>query len=52
MIDDAFKLTLDKIFGLKSKYVTFRVDGYDDNDNLWENLEKWAVAIKFNFEMN
>ena len=44
MIDDAFKLTIDKIFFLnnsnieKMKEKPYKVDGYLDNENMWELL--------------
>ena len=52
MIDDLFRLTIDKIYKTKFdenvlkyekkgeiKYVSpFKVDGYDDDENLWENI--------------
>ena len=54
MIDDLFRLTIDKIFQTKfdenvfeikkngeKKYVSpFKVTGYDDDENLWENIGK------------
>jgi hypothetical protein len=38
MLDDAFKLTLDKIFPCPTHLNTFEVDGYKSNENLWEPL--------------
>ena len=44
MLDDAFKLTIDKIFILnksnieKMKENPYKVDGYLDNENMWELL--------------
>ena len=44
MIDDAFKLTIDKVFFLsksnleKMKEKPYRVDGYTDDENMWELL--------------
>ena len=44
LIDDAFKLTIDKIFPLSKKNLenmkknVFKVDGYDDNENMFEFL--------------
>ena len=44
MLDDAFKLTIDKIFFLnksnieKMKEKPYKVDGYLDNENMWELL--------------
>ena len=44
MLDDAFKLTIDKIFFLnktntdKMKEKPYKVDGYSDQENMWELL--------------
>ena len=44
MVDDAFKLTIDKIFFInknnieKMKEKPYKVEGYDDNENMWEFL--------------
>ena len=44
LIDDAFKLTIDKVFLIsnnnleKMKKNPFKVGGYDDDENLWEFL--------------
>ena len=41
MIDDAFRLTIDKIFGrddIKKDISQFKVDGYNDNENMWQNI--------------
>ena len=44
MIDDAFKITIDKVFLLNEKNVEkmkenpYKVSGYDDNENMWELL--------------
>ena len=44
MIDDAFKLTIDKVFFLNEKNINkmkenpYKVNGYDDNENMWELL--------------
>ena len=44
MIDDAFKLTIDKVFFLsksnleKMKEKPYKVDGYTDDENMWELL--------------
>ena len=44
MIDDAFKLTIDEVFILNEENrremnkKPFPVDGYDNNENLWELL--------------
>lgn len=41
MLDDAFKLTLDRLFPKKNKIdrKTFKVEGYQDEVNMWESLE-------------
>ena len=44
MIDDAFKLTIDKVFLLNKKNLEkmkenpYKVSGYDDQENMWELL--------------
>ena len=44
MLDDAFKLTIDQVFFLnksnveKMKEKPFKVDGYSDDENMWELL--------------
>ena len=41
MIDDAFRLTIDKVFERNdtNKDVSpFKVDGYNDNENMWQNI--------------
>jgi len=40
MIDDMFKLTIDKIFNCKFKddLEEFHVDGHDNDVNMWELL--------------
>jgi len=40
MIDDMFKLTIDKIFNCKPKedLEEFHVEGHDDDTNMWELL--------------
>ena len=44
MIDDAFKITIDKVFLLNEKNVEkmkenpYKVNGYDNNENMWEFL--------------
>ena len=44
LIDDAFKLTIDKVFSIsqknleKMKKKPFKVGGYDDEENMWELL--------------
>jgi hypothetical protein len=35
MIDDAFKLTIDKVFGSKENFMRYPVQGYGDRENLW-----------------
>ena len=42
MIDDAFKLTIDTLFGnddLINKKSFFPVNGYKDNENMWLKLK-------------
>ena len=45
MLDDAFKLTLDRIFpkgrelSLKEDEVYFEVEGYKNDMNMWEYME-------------
>ena len=38
MLNDAFKLTLDQIIDRKCEEKPYPVDGYPDNENMWENL--------------
>jgi tubulin monoglycylase TTLL3/8 len=41
MIDDAFRLTIDKIFERsdKNKDISlFKVDGHKDEENMWQNI--------------
>ena len=38
MIDDAFKIVLDPVFGTVPQPVSFSVDGIDDSVNSWELL--------------
>jgi hypothetical protein len=39
MLDDAFKLTLDKFFPLKEELTDiYKVTGYEDNENMWEPI--------------
>ena len=45
MLDDAFRLTIDKIFvpdyinNKTTNYISsFKVDGHDDKENLWEKI--------------
>jgi len=38
MINDTFRLTLDKIIDKKPEEKAYPVDGYRDGDNLWESL--------------
>jgi len=42
MIDDMLKLTVDKIFKRKNAQAEkiFKVDGYDNNTNMWELICK------------
>ena len=42
MIDDAFRLTIDKIFERddeNKKISLFKVDGYTDEENMWEFVD-------------
>ena len=56
MIDDAFKLTIDKIFYLnktnieKMKEQPYKVDGYNDEENMWEFLCNIASSDIFGGE--
>ena len=41
MIDDAFRLTIDKVFernDINKDVSPFKVDGYNDNENMWQNI--------------
>jgi hypothetical protein len=38
MLDDAFILTIDKIFGNKKQYSSFPIQGEKTYDNLWEYI--------------
>ena len=41
MIDDAFRLTIDKVFernDINKEVSPFKVDGYNDNENMWQNI--------------
>jgi hypothetical protein len=38
MIDNAFKLTLDRIVERKPEEKAYSVDGYADGENMWEHL--------------
>ena len=40
MLDDMFKLTLDKLYNLKynEKKETYPVTGFENEDNMWELL--------------
>ena len=41
MIDDAFRLTIDKVFERydNNKDISpFKVEGYQDNENMWQNI--------------
>lgn len=42
MLDDAFKLTLDQIFPHNQVLPGLKVDGYDDDENMWELLSDLA----------
>ncbi len=52
MIDDLFKLTIDKIIKPIYQYKTenhkypFRIKNYDDEDNLWELIGNIKVKEK------
>ena len=47
MLDDMFKLTLDKLFNLKPSQtrVDHPVDGYVDNENMWELLGDFREGV-------
>lgn len=38
LLDDAFKLTLDPLFYGSVSSGKFKVEGYPDNVNMWQNL--------------
>lgn len=38
MLDDAFKLTVDPLFYGSASSGKFKVDGYPDNQSMWQNL--------------
>lgn len=38
MINDAFRLTLDKIMEKKAEEKAYPVEGYKDGENMWERL--------------
>lgn len=38
MVDDAFKLTLDKLYPHKENVEGPEVDGYSNSENMWEFL--------------
>jgi tubulin--tyrosine ligase/tubulin polyglutamylase TTLL9 len=39
MVDDALKLTIDaKYYKNKEESSKYHVDGYDDNENMWERF--------------
>ena len=42
MIDDAFRLTIDKIFdsGKNGKSSKFKVEGYTNEENMWQRIKK------------
>ena len=35
MLDDAFVLTIDQVFRIKTKGPPFPVDGYSDTESMW-----------------
>ena len=39
MLDDAFKLTIDRLFSFKGREGEYEVNGYENNVNMWEYLE-------------
>jgi len=41
MLDDAFSLTLDRLFPVKCRGRVFKVDGHGDDENMWE----WILQI-------
>jgi len=46
MLDDAFKLTIDPLFYGSVSSAKYKVDGYQDNQSMWKNLnidQKWSV---------
>ena len=46
MIDDAFKIVLDPLFKLNSKYEKsiYTVNGYEDSQNMWTTLNKQIIT--------
>jgi len=38
MLDDAFKLTIDPLFYGSVSSAKYKVDGYQDNQSMWKNL--------------
>lgn len=43
MVDDAFKLTVDSVFvGKKGREKVYEVEGYEDDENMWEFLQQMA----------
>ncbi len=47
MLDDAFKLTIDKLFNnkLNDNVETFSVPNYKDDENMWELLGDFKEGI-------
>ena len=52
MIDDAFKLILDPIFKVNTKIDphVYKVEGYEDTQNMWTILGKNAQVWKKNLD--
>ena len=40
MIDDTFRLTIDKAFGYDKNKSLFSVEGYTDEENMWQKIKK------------
>ena len=40
MIDDTFRLTIDKAFGYDKNKSMFSVEGYTDEENMWQKIKK------------
>ena len=38
MLDDAFKLTVDPVMGVRGEGKVYSVEGYGNSDSLWEKL--------------
>ena len=47
MLDDMFKLTIDKIFGLKynDNFETYPVKGFSNEENMWELLGDFREGV-------